>query len=53
MRFVEAVRGEFLHQVEDSCCSVFRNSAVRCTCYKNLPLLGHFLGFFLTHGATQ
>ena len=53
MGFVEAVTGEFLHQVEDVTGKVRIDIVARATFDETATLLGHFLGLFLTHGPTQ
>ena len=53
MGFVEAVTGEFLHQVENLFGLVQVHFLIFGTCHENLALLGHLFGFFLTHGAAQ
>ena len=51
--FVEAVTGEFFHQVENVTGQVRIDVVGRATFNEAAALLGHFFGFFLTHGSTQ
>ena len=53
VRLVEAVTGEFLHQVEDIAGNLFVDALLRGAGDENLPLLGHLLGLLLAHGAAQ
>ena len=51
--FVEAITGELFYQVEDVTGQVGINIVGGATFNETAALLGHFLGLFLTHGATQ
>ncbi|MNM80078.1 hypothetical protein D3C81_920280 [compost metagenome] len=51
--FVEAVTGEFFHQVENVTGEVSVDIVGGATFNETAALLGHFLGLFLTHGSTQ
>ena len=51
--FVETITGEFLHQVENVTRQVGVDIVSRTALNETATLLGHFLGLFLTHGATQ
>ena len=51
--FVEAVTGEFFHQVENVTGKVGVNAVGRATFNETAALLGHFLGLFLTHRPTE
>ena len=61
MRLVEGVFGEIGHLVKDAVCHRFGdsvrkaagNSRLRVAVHKILPLLGHHLCLFLTHGAAH
>ena len=53
MGFVKTITGEFFHQVKNVTGKVSINVVVGTTFNETTALLGHFFGFFLTHGATQ
>ena len=53
MGFVEAIAGEFLHQIENVFRKGFVDAVVFAAIQEELLLLGHFFGFFLTHGTAQ
>ena len=53
MRFVEAVTGKLLHQIEDVAGNLFVDALLRGAGDENLPLLGHLLRLLLAHGAPQ
>jgi hypothetical protein len=51
--FVETITGEFFHQVENVTGQVGVDIVGGATFNETAALLGHFLGFFLTHGPAQ
>ncbi len=53
MGLVEAVTGEFLHQVEDVTRQIGVDIVSGATLNETATLLGHFLWLLLTHRATQ
>ena len=53
MRFVEAVTGELLHQVENFARLTGADALLRGAGAEQVPVLRHFFGFFLAHGAAQ
>jgi len=53
VRLVEAVAGEFLHQIENMRGLRVAHTARHRTADEYRALLGHFLGLLLAHGAPQ
>ncbi len=53
MRFVKTVTGKFFHQVKNTDCQFRINTLFFSALFKNRTLLGHLLGFFLTHCPPQ
>ncbi len=53
VRFVEAVIGELLHQVEHAAGDVAADAPRFGACLEDAALGGHFIGLFLAHGAAQ
>ncbi len=53
VRFVEAVAGELLHQVEDLDNLLFREAALHCAFDEALALRRHLFSDLLAHGAPQ
>ncbi|CRQ25772.1 hypothetical protein PAERUG_E16_London_17_VIM_2_04_14_00132 [Pseudomonas aeruginosa] len=53
VRLVEAVAGEFFHQVEDVAREVGIDAVVLATLDETAALLGHFLGLLLAHRPAQ
>ncbi len=53
MSFVEAITGEFLHEIKNIGGRPLVDAARGRTLHEDLALLGHLLGFFLAHGTAQ
>ena len=53
MRFIETVASKLLHQIKNLVGFFFCNGVFRSTITEDLAVLGHFIGVFFTHGATQ
>ena len=53
VRLVEAVTGEFFHQVENVGGGCLVHPALHCTLAEDLSLFGHLFGFLLAHGPAQ
>ena len=50
---VEAIAGKFFHQVENFIGLFLGQAVFASACPEQQPVLGHFLGLFLAHGASQ
>ena len=51
--FIKSVLGKLLHQIKEPCRKRLTMAFIECALNKDLPLLGHLFGLFLTHGTPK